>query len=541
MQDLDDNALLQEYVEHDSEAAFAAIVARHVNKVYSVALRHTLRPHQAEGITQAVFVILAKKSRQLSKAVVLSGWLYQTARLAALTFIRGEIRRADREKEAHMQVVLDQSEPDLWPQIAPALDEAMAGLSEADRNAIVLRYFDNKSMREVGTVLGTTENAAKMRLTRAVEKLRTFFAKRGVTLSAGVLVASISANSVQAAPSVLAAAILAATAKGAVVASTVTALVNGTIKTILMTTVQKTLIAATVIVALSAGIYEGRQASLLQAQVTALENRGAPGSDQSQQFQKERDDALRQLAALRAENQSSHGSNSELLKLRGEVARLRREANQADDPTQAAVKEWVNRVSQLKQRLQAHPETGIPELEFLDEEDWLAAVKNQKLDSEKGYRRAMSTLRDAAEAKAGSFIHEALQKYLEANGKKFPTELTELQSFFDTPISAAVLERWQIAPAKTVPNIGVGDPIITQRWAVDDVLDSRQVIGSSGRGSTDFLNSMVSDLLKPVYAAADKEAKSEKDDYFSVLLSHATTPEQASAIQKLREQDGLRR
>jgi hypothetical protein len=84
MQDLDDNALLQEYVEHDSEAAFAAIVARHVNKVYSVALRHTLRPHQAEEITQAVFVILAKKSRQLSKAVVLSGWLYQTARLAVL-------------------------------------------------------------------------------------------------------------------------------------------------------------------------------------------------------------------------------------------------------------------------------------------------------------------------------------------------------------------------------------------------------------------------------------------------------------------------
>src|SRR5580698_8290198 len=103
MQELDDMALLREYAERDSEAAFATLVARHVNKVYSVALRHTRSPHQAEEITQAVFVILAKKSSKLGKNVVLSGWLFQTARLTALTFIRSEIRRAHREQEAHMQ------------------------------------------------------------------------------------------------------------------------------------------------------------------------------------------------------------------------------------------------------------------------------------------------------------------------------------------------------------------------------------------------------------------------------------------------------
>src|SRR5690348_2904528 len=98
MQEMDDNALLREFVDHKSDEAFATLVTRHINKVYSVALRHTRNPHHADEITQSVFVILAKKSHQLGKNVILSGWLYQTARLASSTFIRSEIRRARREQ-----------------------------------------------------------------------------------------------------------------------------------------------------------------------------------------------------------------------------------------------------------------------------------------------------------------------------------------------------------------------------------------------------------------------------------------------------------
>ena len=101
MLELNDSVLLKEYVEHGSEEAFATLVARHVNKVYSIALRHTRNAHQAEEITQAVFVILARKSRQLGKRVILSGWLCRTARLSAVTFARSEIRRTRREQEAH--------------------------------------------------------------------------------------------------------------------------------------------------------------------------------------------------------------------------------------------------------------------------------------------------------------------------------------------------------------------------------------------------------------------------------------------------------
>src|SRR5437764_14783202 len=124
MLELDDSVLLKEYVEQGSEEAFATLVARHVNKVYSIALRHTRNPHQAEEITQAVFVILAKKSRQLGKKVILSGWLYETARLTTVTFIRSEIRRARREQEANMQNLLNENEPYVWTQIAPLLDAA---------------------------------------------------------------------------------------------------------------------------------------------------------------------------------------------------------------------------------------------------------------------------------------------------------------------------------------------------------------------------------------------------------------------------------
>ena len=231
MQELDDIALLREYDERDSEEAFTTLAARHVNKVYSVALRHTGNPHQAEEITQAVFVILARKSRRLGKRVILSGWLYQTARLTAKTFLRSEIRRTRREREAHMQSVLNQSESETWLQIAPLLDDAMAGLNETDRHAVVLRFFDAKSMREVGAALGANEDAAKKRVNRALEKLQRFFLKRGITSTTAIIAGAISANSVQAAPVALAEYVAAvAMAKGAAVSGSTLTLIKGALK-----------------------------------------------------------------------------------------------------------------------------------------------------------------------------------------------------------------------------------------------------------------------------------------------------------------------
>src|ERR1035438_4337503 len=209
MPEMDDITLLREYTETGSEAAFAALVERHVNLVYSTALRSVGNTHAAEEITQAVFIILAKKARNLSNQTILSGWLYHTARLTAANFLRGEIRRQRREQEAYMQSLLNEPEPEIWPQIAPLLDDAMGRLGEKDRNAIVLRFFENKNLREVGLALGASEDAAKMRVNRALEKLRKFFTKRGVTSTTAILAGTISANSVQAAPLALAKAVTA--------------------------------------------------------------------------------------------------------------------------------------------------------------------------------------------------------------------------------------------------------------------------------------------------------------------------------------------
>jgi RNA polymerase sigma factor (sigma-70 family) len=231
MQEQDDTALLREYAERDSEAAFAGLVARHINQVYSVALRHTRNPHEAEEITQAVFVILAGKSRRLSRRVILSGWLYQTARLVSVTFLRGQIRRVRREQEACMQSSSNESEAAVWTQIAPLLDAALSRLNETDRHAVVLRFFDGKSLREVGAALGTSEDAAKMRVNRSLEKLREFFAKRGVDSTTTLLAGAMSAHAVQAAPAGLAGAVTAlAVTKGAAAGGPTLTLMKGALK-----------------------------------------------------------------------------------------------------------------------------------------------------------------------------------------------------------------------------------------------------------------------------------------------------------------------
>jgi RNA polymerase sigma factor (sigma-70 family) len=253
MQELDDISLLREYVDHGSEDAFAALVARHVNKVYSIALRHARNPHQAEEIAQAVFVILAGKARQLGSRVILSGWLCRTAQLTAVTFVRSEIRRARREQEAYMQNPLVETESDVWPQIEPLLDAAMAGLSEADYHAVVLRFFDGKSMKEVGEALGASQGAAKMRVTRAVEQLRRFFARRGIVVSVAVLAAAISANSVQSAPATLTkTATAVALAKGTAASTSTLTLIKGVLK-IMAWAKAKTAIVAGVAALLVAG------------------------------------------------------------------------------------------------------------------------------------------------------------------------------------------------------------------------------------------------------------------------------------------------
>src|SRR5665213_270662 len=229
MQEPADTELLRQYAEQDSESAFAALLTRHVNLVYSTAVRKTHNSHAAEEITQAVFIILAKKARALRRETVLPGWLYQTARLTAANFLRNEIRRVRREQESYMQSLSNETEA--WPQIEPLLDDAMGRLNEKERNAIVLRFFEGKSFQEIGAVFGGTENAAKKRVVHGLEKLRKYFARHGVSSTTAMIAGTISANSVQAAPVALAKSVTAvAIAKGAAASGSTLTLIKGALK-----------------------------------------------------------------------------------------------------------------------------------------------------------------------------------------------------------------------------------------------------------------------------------------------------------------------
>ena len=249
----DDSALLRKYAENHSDEAFAALVERHLNLVYSVALRQAGDPHDAEEIAQAVFIILARKAGSLRHDRALSSWLFQTTRLTANNFIRSGIRRQRREQEAYMQSLLNEPTDDNWRRIAPMVDAAVAALAEKDRRAILLRFYEGRNLREVGVVLGASEDAAEKRITRTLEKLRKIFRKRGVDSTIAAIAGTISAHFIQTAPAGLGTTISAvAIAKGASASTSTLTLVKGALK-IMAWTKAKTAVAACVIVLVVAG------------------------------------------------------------------------------------------------------------------------------------------------------------------------------------------------------------------------------------------------------------------------------------------------
>ncbi|MCX6925839.1 MAG: sigma-70 family RNA polymerase sigma factor [Verrucomicrobia bacterium] len=197
---MEDSYLLRSYAENGSEEAFATVVDRYMPLVYSTALRRVDDPEDAKEITQAVFCLLAEKARRFGPGTSLVSWLYQTASFKAARLGRAEWRRRRREEEvARMQrTECDTEQP--WEQIAPQLDEALSHLAKSDRLVILLRFFQQKPLKDVGAALGIGEEAARKRVVRALEKLRYWLGKRGVACSAGVLATILTEKAVSAVP-----------------------------------------------------------------------------------------------------------------------------------------------------------------------------------------------------------------------------------------------------------------------------------------------------------------------------------------------------
>ena len=246
----DDMELVREYARHNSEEAFASLVSQHINLVFSVALRQLRDRGLAEEVTQATFIILARKARSLNSKTIVSAWLCRTAQYAAADALKAQRRRLRREQELHMESVINESESESrpWAEIGPMLDGAMAQLGEKDHSAIVLRYFEGKDLKAVGAALGVSENAAKTRVSRATEKLRKFFGSRGMQLSALAIAAAISANSIQAAPAGLASTVTLTAVKGAAVTTSTLTLIKTTLKIMAWTKIKTGIVIGAVVI-----------------------------------------------------------------------------------------------------------------------------------------------------------------------------------------------------------------------------------------------------------------------------------------------------
>jgi RNA polymerase sigma factor (sigma-70 family) len=384
----DDATLLRRFAVEGSESAFSELVARYLDLVYAAALRQVNGDSGlAADICQSVFIDLARKARSLRPNLALAAWLHRATRLAALAALRSESRRAVREQEAAIMRELDQPESSVdWAALRPVIDAALDDLNEQDREAVLLRYFRQQPLREVAEALGLSENAARMRVDRALDKLRDVLARRGLTSTTSALSVALAGQALTSAPAGLAAT-LSTTAVSAAAASTASTLLMASMKL-------KLGVAAVVAAAVSTPLVLQHNENIrllaengnLKMQTTELERLRRENA----QLAASRVDAS-ELARLRAQQ-------SELMRLRGEVGALREQARKLN--TAAAQKPTPSSPATAK----ASPE---PEgKEFISADKWTEVGADTP---ERAFQSFLAVLKAGDAARIASTVHWDVQ------------------------------------------------------------------------------------------------------------------------------------
>ena len=514
-----DSELLRRYVRDHSEAAFSALVERHVDLVYAAALRQVRQPHLAQEVAQTVFIELARRARALGSVRVLAAWLYTVTRRRAIDMIRSESRLRTHESpsdDSASAAAVSTPAPVDWAQTAPVLDEAMQTLSEDERAAVLLRYFENKSLREVGLALGVSDDAAQKRVHRALERLRAFFARRRLPLNATGLAALISGHAVGAAPAGLAAAVASSAFAQTAAATGFVALLPA----FLMPTLGKSLAISAIALGVGCGLHERKHAA----------------------------DLASELAMLRAhQSRSDRAQTERLASLTAEIERIRFEAraakddaaDQARDPAIAEMAGWLERRQALRAHLLNHPELAIPELQLLDEGDWLDASKSP-LDTPDSFRRASGALRSLAEEKFGVRAQAALKAFATAHAQTQPATVAELAPWFEPAIDPTILDRWVMLSSQDplVVNMRLGaERVLTQKEFVDGDYDARRIygpdrsgsIGPGGNSHPARKDRQTLEKLSAAYAAAHSGAQPPTP---ADLLPYAASPEEKQSVRR---------
>ncbi len=316
----DGQQLLAQYVQTGSETAFRELVTRYVDLVYSAATRLVDGDtHLAEDVTQTVFADLARMARSLSHGLMLGGWLHRHTCFVASKTMRGERRRQARERQAvEMNSIEDHSAANL-ARVAPMLDEAINQLGAEDREAILLRFFEQNNFQTVGAALGSSEEAARKRVDRALDKLHASLMRRGVALSATVLGSALATQAVTAAPVGLAASISGAALAGAAAG-------GGTTLTILEIMSMTKLKVGIITVVVAAGVtIPWVMQHRTQTRLSKVNESLRQQAETNNQLAEENARLTRLLASTPAPAPASNPTSMELLRLRGEVGRLRQE------------------------------------------------------------------------------------------------------------------------------------------------------------------------------------------------------------------------
>lgn len=429
-----DHDLLRRYARENSQAAFTELVARHLNLVYSAALRQIRSAALAEDIAQSVFLDLARHAHDLPADQPLAAWLHVVTRRTAIDAIRHESRRTAREHTAAQLAAthaMPPSSPSTWSQLEPHLDEAVAALPDPDRHAILLRYFANKSLREIGESLGTTDDAAQKRVSRALDQLRTLLLRRGLTVTAAGLATDLSAHAILTAPVALTGAIATSTAALSIATAAASAA-----KTILMTTLQKSLVTAALVITAGAGLF---QAVVFARQDSALADLHVRTSEVQRQLAA----AQREQTALTQRLRATDAAIDARLSQARQGVAARDDA--ALDATLAA---WLTRARRLKSFAAARPDLSIPEFRLLTDEHWaeIAAQgdSDATVDSDAALHKALAAARKKAEGLFAPQLQTALTAFLRTSDNELPTSLYELLPHFASPIAPELFSRYRL-------------------------------------------------------------------------------------------------
>ncbi|MEO6003239.1 MAG: TonB family protein [Opitutus sp.] len=304
----DDRELLRRYAAEGSEPAFAELVQRHLRLVYHTALRLCGGDvHRAQDVTQAVFTDLARKAASLGRRPVLVGWLYTSTRYAAAHAVRGESRRQKREQEAHaMNEIFADAEVDSaaeWERLRPVIDAALHALSVRDREAVLLRFFEGQPFVEVGAKLAVSEDAARVRVDRALQKMRSVLARRGVTSTTAALTIALANQVAATVPAGLAATVSGAALAGATASA-------GTFATVLtfmsMTKIQLGISSALAVAGATGFALQQQTQTQLRREIAELQQQN------------------QQIAALHTDNERLSRRAAEVAGLRGDDAEFTR-------------------------------------------------------------------------------------------------------------------------------------------------------------------------------------------------------------------------